>query len=171
MWLYHVGPQWAKRLTLTGDTVTGAEAPQIGLVLKAVPREHLESGGRELADRLAMIDPDLLSANKRIINLGLELMGARTLQRLAAENDARGHNTAAARASAETRAGEGTARRRCASATRSSATAARASTAPRSATRTAASSTARSWEMLSSISSASSLLAPRTARGTSRIGG
>ena len=23
LWLYHVGPQWAKRLTLTGDTVTG----------------------------------------------------------------------------------------------------------------------------------------------------
>jgi enoyl-CoA hydratase len=40
-----------------------------------------------------MIDPDLLSANKRIINMGLELMGARTLQRMAAENDVRGHNT------------------------------------------------------------------------------
>ena len=26
MWVYNVGPQWAKRLTLTGDTVTGAEA-------------------------------------------------------------------------------------------------------------------------------------------------
>ncbi|MGR9091178.1 MAG: enoyl-CoA hydratase-related protein, partial [Gammaproteobacteria bacterium] len=31
MWLYHVGPQWAKRLTLTGDTITGEEAAQIGL--------------------------------------------------------------------------------------------------------------------------------------------
>ncbi|MCZ6459195.1 MAG: enoyl-CoA hydratase, partial [Gammaproteobacteria bacterium] len=47
--------------------------------------------------RMALIDPDLLSANKRIINLGMELMGARTLQRLAAENDVRGHNTRAAR--------------------------------------------------------------------------
>ena len=97
LWLYHVGPQWAKRLTLTGDTVTGAEAAQIGLVLKAVPSEHLEGEVEQLADRLALIDPDLLSANKRIINLGLELMGARTLQRMAAENDVRGHNTAAAR--------------------------------------------------------------------------
>ena len=44
----------------------------------------------------AHIDPDLLSANKRIINTGLELMGARTLQRMAAENDVRGHNTRAA---------------------------------------------------------------------------
>jgi enoyl-CoA hydratase len=97
MWLYHVGPQWAKRLTMTGDTVTGREAQQIGLVMKAVPKEHLENEVEQLADRLAMIDPDLLSANKRIINMGLELMGARTLQRMAAENDVRGHNTAAAR--------------------------------------------------------------------------
>jgi enoyl-CoA hydratase len=97
LWLYHVGPQWAKRLTLTGDTVTGAEAAQIGLVLKAVKPEYLEGEVEQLADRLALIDPDLLSANKRIINLGMELMGARTLQRMAAENDVRGHNTEAAR--------------------------------------------------------------------------
>ena len=45
----------------------------------------------------AKIDVELLAANKRIVNLGLELMGARTLQRLAAENDARGHQTPSAR--------------------------------------------------------------------------
>ena len=96
MWLYHIGPQWAKRLTLTGDTITGEEAAQIGLVLKSVPQNLLEAEVEQLADRLAVIDPDLLSSNKRIINLAMELMGARTLQRLAAENDARGHKAAAA---------------------------------------------------------------------------
>ena len=96
MWLYNVGPQWAKRLTLTGDTVTGAEAQEIGLILKAVPADLLEQEVEGLAARMAQIDPDLLSANKRIINTGLELMGARTLQRMAAENDVRGHNTRAA---------------------------------------------------------------------------
>jgi enoyl-CoA hydratase len=96
MWLYNVGPQWAKRLMLTGDSVTGKEAQQIGLVLKSVPMEYLEREVEQLADRLALIDPDLLSANKRIINQGLELMGARTLQRMAVENDVRGHNAAAA---------------------------------------------------------------------------
>ena len=93
MWLYNVGPQWAKRLTLTGDSITGAEAAEIGLVLKSVPPDLLEQEVEQLADRLALIDPDLLTVNKRIINLALELMGARTLQRLAAENDVRGHNT------------------------------------------------------------------------------
>ncbi len=91
MWLYNCGPQWAKRLLMTGDTITGREAALIGLVLKAVPADLLEAEVEGLADRFALIDPDLLAANKRIVNLGLELMGARTLQRLAAENDGRAH--------------------------------------------------------------------------------
>lgn len=91
MWIYHCGPQWAKRLTLTGDTITGAEAVQIGLVMKSVPADMLEAEVEGLAGRMANIDPDLLAANKRIVNLGMELMGARTLQRLAVENDARAH--------------------------------------------------------------------------------
>jgi enoyl-CoA hydratase len=96
-WLYHVGPQWAKRLLLTGDSISGIEAAQIGLVLKSVPLKHLTNECEQLADRLSLIDPDLLAVNKRVVNLGLELMGARTLQRLAAENDVRGHHTRAAR--------------------------------------------------------------------------
>jgi enoyl-CoA hydratase len=97
MWIYHCGPQWAKRLQLTGDTVTGKQAAQIGLVLKSVPKDLLEAEVEGLADRMALIDPDLLSANKRIINMSMELMGAQVLQRLAAENDARGHRAPATR--------------------------------------------------------------------------
>lgn len=91
MWLYLVGPQWAKRLLLTGDSIRGDDAMKIGLVLKAVPADELDAEVEALAARLALIDADLLSANKRIVNIGLELMGARTLQRMAAEMDARGH--------------------------------------------------------------------------------
>lgn len=91
MWVYHCGPQWAKRLFLTGDTVTGAEAAQIGLVLKSVPAGMLEQEVEGLVDRMVMIDTELLSANKRIVNIALELMGARTMQRFGAENDARAH--------------------------------------------------------------------------------
>ena len=64
--------------------------------MKAVPAEHLDYEIEQLADRLTLIDPDLLSTNKRIINTALELMGARTLQRMASENDVRGHNARAA---------------------------------------------------------------------------
>ena len=91
MWIYNCGPQWAKRLFFTGDSVTGAEAAKIGLVLKSVPKEYLEQEVESLVDRMVMIDTELLSANKRIVNLQLELMGARTIQRIASENDARAH--------------------------------------------------------------------------------
>ena len=91
LWMYHCGPQWTKRLQLTGDAISGEDAAKIGLALKAVPADQLEDEAEGIADRLALIDPDLLAANKRITNLSLEMMGAQILQRLAAENDARAH--------------------------------------------------------------------------------
>ena len=91
MWLYNAGPQWTKRLLFTGDTISGAEAAQIGLFMKSVPIEHLEGEVEGLADRLSLVDTDLLSACKRIVNIGVELMGASTLQRMAAEMDTRAH--------------------------------------------------------------------------------
>jgi enoyl-CoA hydratase len=91
MWLYHLGPQWAKRLLLTGDSLAGMDAAALGLALKCVPQERLAGEVDALADRLELVDAELLACNKRIVNMGLELMGARTLQRMAAEMDARGH--------------------------------------------------------------------------------
>jgi enoyl-CoA hydratase len=91
MWLYHLGPQWAKRILLTGDALAGPDAAALGLALKSVPADRLAEEVDALADRLALVDTDLLTCNKRIVNMGLELMGARTLQRMAAEMDARGH--------------------------------------------------------------------------------
>jgi enoyl-CoA hydratase len=91
MWVYHVGPQWAKRLLMTGDTLSGRDAARIGLVLDSVPAAGLDHAVDELARRVSHVDSELLSAHKRIVNLALELAGARTLQRLSAESDARAH--------------------------------------------------------------------------------
>ncbi len=107
MWLYHIGPQWTKRLLLTGDTLSGTDAAKIGLVLKSVPADLLEAEVEGLADRMSWIDPEMLAANKRIINIGMELMGAATLQRLAAENDARAHSSEANKKSFKQIATEG----------------------------------------------------------------
>ncbi len=93
MWTYLVGPQWAKYMLLSGEFIDGTTAERIGLVWKSVPGEDLEETVEELADRLAMVHPDFLSGNKRSVNLALELMGARTMQRLASEMDARMHTS------------------------------------------------------------------------------
>ena len=39
------------------------------------PSDSLEEEVEGLADRFALVDPELLSANKRIVNVGMELMG------------------------------------------------------------------------------------------------
>jgi enoyl-CoA hydratase len=91
MFVYHVGPQWAKRLLMTGDWISGRDAARIGLVMDAVPAGELEAAVSELARRVALVDAELLAAHKRVVNLSLELAGARTMQRLSAEMDARAH--------------------------------------------------------------------------------
>ena len=101
MWLYHLGPQWTKRLLLTGDTVSGAEAHEIGLVVATAPPDALDEVVLELAQRMALIGRDLLIANKRVVNMGLELMGRSQLQRFAALNDAIGHRAPEAQAFSE----------------------------------------------------------------------
>ncbi len=98
MWLYHLGPQWTKRLMFTGDTLSGSEAREIGLVVATAPSDALDGVVLELAQRMALIGRDLLIANKRVVNTGVELMGRSQLQRFAALNDAIGHRSPAAQA-------------------------------------------------------------------------
>jgi enoyl-CoA hydratase len=107
LWTYLLGPQWAKRMLLTGDLLTGIDAARLGLVLDAVPADRLDGTVMELARRVALVDHHLLAANKRQVNLALELMGARTMQRLAAEIDVRGHQAAAMREFGRVAAAEG----------------------------------------------------------------
>ncbi len=101
MWLYNLGPQWTKRLLLTGDTLSGTEAHDLGLVVATAPPDALDEVVLGLAERMALVGRDLLVANKRVVNMGVELMGRSQLQRFAALNDAIGHRSPAARAFSE----------------------------------------------------------------------
>jgi enoyl-CoA hydratase len=81
MFLYRIGPQWAKRLLMTGDSIDAATAAQIGLILKAVPRDQLDDEARALARAVKQVPLPLLEAAKNIVNDGIELMGYTPLQR------------------------------------------------------------------------------------------
>lgn len=91
MWLYNVGPQWAKRLLLTGDRISGRTAERIGFALKSVPADALTEEVESLAERMSHVGRDLLIGNKFVLNQGVELMGRRVLQNMAATQDTIAH--------------------------------------------------------------------------------
>ncbi|MEE8353401.1 MAG: enoyl-CoA hydratase-related protein, partial [Dehalococcoidales bacterium] len=91
MWTYLAGPQWAKYILYTGNSVDGKTAERIGLVLKSVPRDELDDEVNHLAATVAKVPYGLLTVHKRIVNMTLEMMGRGLVQRLAAEGDAMGH--------------------------------------------------------------------------------
>jgi enoyl-CoA hydratase len=78
-------------MLMTGDCLYGRDAARVGLVLDAVPADQLDAAVNELARRVSFVDSEMLSAHKRVVNMALEIQGARTLQRCAVEMDARGH--------------------------------------------------------------------------------
>jgi enoyl-CoA hydratase len=91
LWLYHCGPQWAKRMLFTGDVISGLDAARIGLVLEAWPADEIDAAAADLARRIASVDAEILAAHKRVVNMQMELAGAKASQRYAAELDARAH--------------------------------------------------------------------------------
>lgn len=95
MWTYLVGPQWAKRLMMTGDPFDGKTAERIGLILKAVPAEDLEDEVKTLAGRIANVPLELLMPHKSLINKVMDLMGHAVAQRMATDTVTMTHYSAA----------------------------------------------------------------------------
>ena len=82
MWAYRLGLEHAKRLMLTGQSVTGVEAERIGLASKALPVSELAGAVEEMARRLATVPLSQLVMSKLLVNQAYENMGLRTTQML-----------------------------------------------------------------------------------------
>mmetsp|Transcript_95131 Transcript_95131/g.182943 ORF Transcript_95131/g.182943 Transcript_95131/m.182943 type:complete len:296 (+) Transcript_95131:70-957(+) len=82
MWSYRLGPEKAKRMLLTGELISGAEAAKIGLVLEAAPADTLDSHVTSLAARIASVPRSQLIMQKMVINQTVEA-GMAATQRLA----------------------------------------------------------------------------------------
>ena len=82
MWVHRLGPERAKRMMFTGDRIGGAEAAEMGLVLKAVPDDRLDAETEALADRIATVPINQLAMQKMVINSAIEAQVQQT-QRLA----------------------------------------------------------------------------------------
>ena len=83
MWVYRLGLEKAKRMIFTGDKITGREAEEMGLVLKAVPEKNLDDEVEALADRMASVPINQLAMQKMVINQAIESTGLMQTQRLA----------------------------------------------------------------------------------------
>ena len=72
MWVYRLGPEKAKRMLFTGDKISGREAAEMGLVLKAVPEERLDDEVEALVARMASVPVNQLAMQKMVINQPME---------------------------------------------------------------------------------------------------
>ncbi len=74
-WL--VGMRMAMEMMVTGDSISGVEAAQLGWATRAVPSDQLEARVLELASRVAQLPPDIVQLNKRTVHRAMDHMGMR----------------------------------------------------------------------------------------------
>jgi enoyl-CoA hydratase len=80
MWAYRLGPQRAKRLLFSGDSLTGAQAAEWGLAIDAPPREELDQCAAALAERIARLPINQLQMMKLLVNQSLYAQGLHATQ-------------------------------------------------------------------------------------------
>jgi enoyl-CoA hydratase len=75
MWAHRLGDQRAKRLLLTGDCLTGAQAADWGLAVDAPPAEELDERTEHLLARIARMPINQLMMVKLALNATLHAQG------------------------------------------------------------------------------------------------
>jgi enoyl-CoA hydratase len=75
MWAHRLGDQRAKRLLLTGDCITGAQAAEWGLAVEAPEPEDLDERTERLVERIAAVPINQLIMVKLAMNSALYNQG------------------------------------------------------------------------------------------------
>jgi enoyl-CoA hydratase len=82
MWALRLGAMRAKRLLLTGDSLTGAEAAEWGLATEAAPAAELDARFERLLERVARMPINQLVMMKLLINQTVQAQGLQQSQTL-----------------------------------------------------------------------------------------
>jgi enoyl-CoA hydratase len=82
LWAYRLGPQRAKRLLFTGDSLSGAEAFEWGLAIEAPPADQLDERVQTLVARIARMPLNQLQMMKLLVNESLHAQGLHATQTL-----------------------------------------------------------------------------------------
>ena len=80
LWAHRVGPARAKRLLLTGDSLTGTEAAEWGLASEAAPAAELDARCEALLERIARVPINQLVMHKLLVNQALYAQGLHATQ-------------------------------------------------------------------------------------------
>ena len=80
MWAHRLGPQRAKRLLFTGDSLSGAEAAEWGLAIEAPPAAELDARFEALLERIARMPVNQLIMMKLLVNQTLYSQGLHASQ-------------------------------------------------------------------------------------------
>jgi len=80
MWAYRLGPQRAKRLLFTGDSLSGAEALEWGLAIEAPPASQLDERCESLLARIAQLPVNQLRMMKLLVNQSIYQQGLHATQ-------------------------------------------------------------------------------------------
>jgi len=80
MWAYRLGPQRAKRLLFTGDSLSGAEAAEWGLAIEAPEASALDARVDALVARIARVPVNQLRMMKLLVNQSLYAQGLHATQ-------------------------------------------------------------------------------------------
>ena len=75
MWASRLGPMRAKRLLLTGDSLTGAEAAEWGLATESAPAAELDERFERLLERVARMPINQLVMMKLLVNQTVHAQG------------------------------------------------------------------------------------------------
>jgi enoyl-CoA hydratase len=80
MWAYRMGPQRAKRLLFTGDSLSGVEAVEWGLAIEAPAPSELDARVDALVSRIARMPVNQLRMMKLLVNQSLYAQGLHATQ-------------------------------------------------------------------------------------------
>jgi enoyl-CoA hydratase len=80
VWAYRIGPEKAKRLLFTGDSLSGTEAADWGLASEAAPAEQLDERFEALLERVVRLPVNQLVMMKLLVNQTLYAQGLHATQ-------------------------------------------------------------------------------------------
>jgi enoyl-CoA hydratase len=80
LWAHRIGAARAKRLLLTGDSISGSEAAEWGLAVEAAPSDQLDERFEVLCERVARLPINQLVMHKLLVNQTLHAQGLHATQ-------------------------------------------------------------------------------------------